>query len=251
MRHRAVLARTIRPCRVIVAMPIAASSNTLWNRSTWSSSGPASSTPASPDPARLDVLLARRRPPAACVPEDADQLVDDVLERRGLGEVRRRAEVEGPHRERLLVEPAEHDDAGARRRFQHQGQGRQAVHPGHGDVQQHRVGLEAAGEVDGVGAVGALALHDRGAGQPELGPDQGADLGRVVDDHDPHRARRCRGRPGGSRVAGQRPRARLTPRTPSPSLLRHSAGEGNDHLRPRAHPQGRSTQPGPRISRTT
>ncbi len=101
-------------------------------------------------------------------PDHAHQLVDDVLERRGLGEVRRGAEVEGPHRERLLVEPAEHDDTGARGALQHQREGLQSVHPGHGGVEQHGVGLEATGEVHGVGAVGTLALHNRGAGQPEL-----------------------------------------------------------------------------------
>ena len=152
---------------------------------------------------------------------DAHQLVDDVLERRGLGEVRRGAELEGPQRERLLVEPAEHDDAGAWGALQHEGQGLQAVHPGHGDVQQHGVWLEATGEVDGVGAVGTLALHDRGAGQPELCPDQGADLGRVVDDHDPHRARGVGGDAARSRVAGQRPGSGLTPGAPVPSLLSH------------------------------
>ena len=225
MRHRAVLARTIRPCRVIVAMPIAASSNTLWNRSTWSSSVPAPSSTTS--------LVSRRHrlrrplvdpasvgpPTTAASPATPTSSFDDVLERRGLGEVRRGAEVEGPQRERLLVEPAEHDDAGARGALEHQGQGRQAVHPGHGDVQQHGVGLEATSQVDGVGAVGALALHDRGAGQPELGPDQGADLGRVVDDHDPHGARACRRRraeePGSPSTTTRRVDARRASAVPA------------------------------------
>ena len=178
----------------------------------------------------------------------AHQLVDNLLERRGLGEVRRGSEVEGPQRERLLVEPAEHDDPGARGALQHQGQGRQAVHPGHGDVQQHGVGLEATSQVDGVGAVGALALHDRGAGQPELGPDQGADLGRVVDDHDPHRARAVGGDAPRSRVAGQRPSAGLTPGAPVPSLLSHSAGRVAAIAPPGLTPGGGNKRP-PRTGR--
>ena len=151
IRHSASLARTIRPCRVIVAMPIAASSKTLWNRSTWSSSSPWLVGARSRRRASASTSTGRRglgQPASARPATDAHQLVDHVLERRRLGEVRRGAELEGPQRQRLLVEAAEHDDAGARGHLQHLGQRGEAVHARHRDVEQHGVGLEPAGQVD-------------------------------------------------------------------------------------------------------
>jgi hypothetical protein len=72
---------------------------------------------------QLGAALGGRLPlgcrPVRCGGGHTDQLADDVLQGRGLGEVRRRAELEGPERERFLVESAEHHHASARRAGEH------------------------------------------------------------------------------------------------------------------------------------
>ena len=83
----AALARTMLPCSVIVAMPIAASSKTLWNRSTCSSSTGLDRLAGSAG-SRSGRRLAGR--PVRGL-SSAHQLRHDVVERGGLGEVRRRA----------------------------------------------------------------------------------------------------------------------------------------------------------------
>jgi hypothetical protein len=127
---------------------------------------------------RLDRLDRRRGA------QHRDQLVGEGVERAGLLQEHRRAEIEGAVREALLLEAAVHHDAGAGRRLEQPGQRLEAVHHRHRDVEEHQVGSVLAGQLDRLDAVRGLSDHAELAGKAQPGPHQRAHVVGVVHDHD-------------------------------------------------------------------
>jgi hypothetical protein len=182
--------------------------------------------------------LPARLHPVASVGDGLHELGHDVVERGGLGEVGGGAELQRAQGQRLLVEAAEHDDPGLRRGLEDLGQRAEAVEARHRHVEQHRVGLEPPGQVDGVVAVGSFALDHGVPGEPKLGAHQRAYVGGVVDQDDAEGARRPGAGSCGRDVPRQRPRSRLAPCPPAPPLLSHvrsTLRRGSAH---QPHPAG-------------
>ena len=101
-----------------------------------------------------------------------------------LHQVSRRAGLEQRQQIFLLGVHREHEDAGRRVRRQNRLRRRGAIHPGHGQVHDHDVRMQALRERDGFRAVRRLANHRDVAGRTQHRLQSCANDGMIVGQHD-------------------------------------------------------------------
>ena len=158
------MARTTRPASVTVAMPMAASSNTSRKRSRCSRrtvSVRSVGTAVSSSPVRR----ARRTP--RCRPvEHGEQLVGESVERGGLLQERRGAELAAPVREALLWKPLYIATLVPGEASRTPGSASKPVHDRHRHVQQQQRGRLHPHGLDRLDAVRGLADDVQLARQP-------------------------------------------------------------------------------------
>ena len=146
-----------------------------------------------------------------------EEIRAQALERGGLLHERRRPQGPAAIRQPVLGEAAVHHDPGARRDGSHPRQCLEAVHAGHGDVEEQQVRLESLGQIDRILARRPFANDVEQPRQREPGAHQRAHLHRIVDNDDRRDARHDGNLPPS--VANARPflrgrsRARRYPRT--------------------------------------
>lgn len=108
--------------------------------------------------------------------------VQELADTGGLGEDGVDSYVGGERVRESFGVHGEGDDANLRQQAFQDGRSFHAVHAGHGDIQKDQIGLELAGFVDGVNAVGGFAADDESGAHGETSANGCANGGVVVND---------------------------------------------------------------------